>query len=308
MTAKLTRAVEQVLGGRVGGVRRLAHGEVNEVYRVETTGGVFVAKVFQFATWPEADKLPWVERRLTEFGVPHAPTRYYARADTYFPHGLMISEHLAGVNALDALRAGRLSLNEYATKTAALLRQVHRIPVARFGYLAGGAGLYESFVEFKLIHEVRERIEALPPDLLPAGLYERVAALAATQLAPRAARLRPVLVHDDPQPKNVIWTEAGGPVLVDWDEAVAGAWLSDYARLTYWLEHTTTDYSAQQRADFRAAFFAGYGAVEFDADEIAAMEHVLHLIHSVDLLAFHQGRGDRAACARLRARVLRLLG
>ena len=310
MTSALTRAVEQALGTRVSGaVNRLAQAGVNRVYRVETADGPVVVKVFSYGTWPEVDKPPWIEQQLRAHSVQHAPTLYYSRADTYFPCGLMISGFVEGANAFDALRTRRLSLTEYATKTGRLLRQVHRIPVARYGYLNGGAGMYKSFVEFKLTHEVRERLAALPAGALPADLYDRVAALAGQKLAPLEARLRPVLLHDDAQPKNVIWTAAGVPVLIDWDEAVAGAWLSDYARLTYWLEYQAAlRVAPRERHAFSGAFFRGYGAVEFSAEEIAAAEHALHVINAIDLSAFHFTRQDERACARARACLLRLLG
>ena len=309
MTTTLARAVEQVLGTRVSSAVRLPQGGVNQVYRVETAEGPVVVKVFSYGTWPEVDKPPWVEQQLQDHGVQHARTLYYSRADTYFPCGLMISEFVEGANAFDALRARRLSLTEYATKLGWLLRQVHRIPVARYGYLNGGAGMYESFVEFKLTHAVREQLAALPAGALPAGLDDRIAALAGQKLAPLEARLRPVLVHDDAQPKNVIWTAAGVPVLIDWDEVVAGAWLSDYARLTYWLAYQATPRLApRERHAFSAAFFLGYGAVELSAEEIAAAEHTLHVIYAIDLSAFHFTQQDEAAFARVRACLLRLLG
>lgn len=309
MTSPLTSAVEQILGTRVLGATRLPHGLVNEVYRVETTDGVVVVKVFRHRTWPEADKPPWVERQLRAHGVPHAPLLYYSRADTYFPHGLSISEHVAGTNALDLLRAGQLSPVEFATKTGRLLRRLHGITVARYGYLNGGAGMYESLVEFKLTHEVGERLATLPAGALPADVQGRVATLVARNLAPLEPRLRPVLVHDDPKPDNVIWTAAGEPVLVDWDEAVGSAWLSDYARLTYWLEgHGAAVVPAGERAAFRAAFFAAYGPVDLSADEIVRAEHALHVVHAADLTAFYDRRQDETACARIRARLLRLLG
>ena len=309
MIDALTRAVEQELGTKVRGVGRLAQAGVNEVYRVRTVDAPLVVKVFRYAGWPEADKLPWVERQLAAYDVNYAPTLYYSRAAKYFPHGLSISTELAGENADEALRAGRLAPFEFATKFGALLRQLHCIPVARYGYVRGGAGMYESFVEFKLTHEVGERFAALPADVVPDGWHERVVALVERQLAPLAVRLRPVLAHDDAKPDNVIWTNAGTPVLIDWDEAIGGTWLSDYTRLTYWLDYSPAlVFTAAERQAFRAAFFAGYGAVEFDAAEVAAAEHALHVIHSVDLLPFHHARQNLSAVAQLRARLVRLLG
>jgi Ser/Thr protein kinase RdoA (MazF antagonist) len=304
MKPSIEKAVENILGAAATNALKLTQGEVNEVYQVETEQGLVVVKVFSNSLWPEDGKLDWIEKQLTRCEVPHARTLYYSRDDTYFPHGLMISEYVEGRNAAEALDGGSLSLEEYCSKVGALLKQVHQIPLNLYGYIGQGTGVYDSFVEFKLIHEVKERLREIEDlNIFEKDFYDRVEEKIKKQLASFERWFSPVLAHEDAQPKNAVWTHARRLVLIDWDEAIASAWITDYAKLTYGLNET--DESAREK--MRDAFFQGYGESEFTPQEIGLMENALHVVQSIDLLPYYRDKGNTKAFKQTQDRLLTLL-
>src|SRR5262249_9227088 len=130
----IERAVESVLNTAVMGSARMTGGEVNDTYKVETEDRAFVVKVFK-RDWPEEGKLPWIERHLTQYEVPHAKLVYYSKNDFHFPHGFSISEYIEGQNALDAIAGGSLCLETYYSQIGALLSLAHQIPALHHRHL-----------------------------------------------------------------------------------------------------------------------------------------------------------------------------
>jgi Ser/Thr protein kinase RdoA (MazF antagonist) len=140
-------------------------------------------------------------------------------------------------------------------------------------------------------------------DIFEKDFYDRVEEKIRKQLASFERRFSPVLVHEDAQPKNAIWRSEDSLVLIDWDEAIASAWITDYAKLTYCLSET--DDSAREK--IRGAFFQGYGESEFTSEEIGLMENALHVVHSIDLLPYYRDKGNAKAFKQTRERLLTLL-
>ena len=307
----IERAVESVLNTAVMGSARMTGGEVNDTYKVETEDRAFVVKVFK-RDWPEEGKLPWIERHLTQYEVPHAKLVYYSKNDFHFPHGFSISEYIEGQNALDAIAGGSLSLETYYSQIGALLRLAHQIPARQYGYIGHGpGGMYTTFTEHKLIHEVRDRLREIEDiDSFEKNIYRRIEEKVRRQLAPFEHRFKPALIHADPVPKNAVSTTDNRLVLIDWDEAIAGAWIADFAKLTYSHNYSNPFGGTEDLTnnEMRDAFFRGYGTVEFSAGEIAVMENALHIIYSVDLLPFYQREKNAKAFKQTKDRLMILLG
>src|SRR5215471_3681722 len=226
MDSLIKRAAESVLNTAVTVSAKVTQGQVNYVYKIEAGDHKFIVKAFKRG-WPEEGKLSWIEQQLAQYGVPHARMLYYSRGDSFFPHGFTITEYVEGQNALDAIASGSLSLETYYSQVGALLRRVHQVPARQYGYFGHGpGGMYPTFIDHKLIHEVQERLcEIVGADLSDKIVYSRIEEKVRQQLAPFEDRFEPVLIHADPIPKNAVWTTDHQLILIDWDDAIAGAWI-----------------------------------------------------------------------------------
>lgn len=308
LEADVERAAASVLGADAASVGRLTHGDINRVFRVSAGGRDFVLKVFAFPGWPEAGKLPWVESKLAARGVPRARLLHYTRGAEFFPHGFSLSERLPGANCKQAIRDGRLSPFDYLERAGAFLRAVHDIEPPRFGYLADGQGTADDYVEWIVNSELKDRADELAD---APGVGRDACARAAVHvekiLRRFERRFRPALVHADATPKNAILDD-DRVTLIDWDEAFAGPWLWDYTHLSYWYSymHPRGGPVPDDAASARAAFFRGYGASEFDDEELDALEGAMHLVEVLGVLAF-QFRRDVEEFSRARSILARFL-
>jgi Ser/Thr protein kinase RdoA (MazF antagonist) len=197
----------------------------------------------------------------------------------------------------------------------ALLRRVHEISVPLYGYIGDGGGMYDDFVGWTLDCEVLDSLREIKDGSAPAEtLYPLIERRVEPVLRRYESRFTPVLLHADCTPKNAVLIGDGSPgglrriILVDWDEAVAGPWVGDYARLTYWYCYMYKDGGASAGADeIRDAFLRGYGEVGFDRAELAEIESALHVIQAVGELSYLYGVGDARGFARTREFLLHLI-
>jgi len=306
----IERAAESVLGTPVLSVERLTHGDINRVYKVESAGRAFVLKIFSHRDWPEEGKLPWVEARLEERAVARARMLHYTRDDRFFPHGFSLSEYVAGANAKQAVRDGRLSPFDYLEMAGAYLRRVHDIRVPRYGYLGDGSGTEADYVGWVVGWNLKDSVDELAgAHGLDVGLYAEAAARVEKALRRFERRLSPALVHADATPKNAILTDGGRVLLVDWDEARACPWLHDYTNLSYWYSYILHrgGLEARDKEEVRAAFFRGHGEPEFGPDELDALESALHTVQAAGVLAFYFRRGNAEGFGHTRELLSRLL-
>jgi Ser/Thr protein kinase RdoA (MazF antagonist) len=315
-TESVLRAFEAALGVEARAAVPLPFGDVNRVYKVEAGALAYALKVFRHAGWPEAGKLPWVESQLTLRGVPHARMLHYTRDGSDFPHGFSVCEFVEGENCKGALREGRLAPAAYAEMAGALLRRVHEIGVPLYGYIGDGGGMYDDYVGWTLDCEVLDSLREIDDGSAPAEtLYPRIERRVEPALRRYESRFTPVLLHVDCTPKNAVLCAGGSSggesplVLVDWDEAVAGFWVRDYASLTYWYSYTYKDGAMSARADeIRDAFLRGYGETGFDRGELAEIESALHVAQAAGVLSYLYKVGDAPGFARTRELLLHLLG
>jgi Ser/Thr protein kinase RdoA (MazF antagonist) len=301
-------AAESVLGAEVAGVSRLPFGNVNEVFKVGSSGRAYAVKVFRHAGWPEAGKLPWVESQLTRVGVPHARMIHYTRDATHFPHGFSVCEFAAGDNCKGLVREGRLTPEAFCELAGAFLRRTHAVSVPRFGYLGDGRGMCEDFTGWLLSCEVFDNLRKVDDgSRLEETLRPRFEREVEPVLRRYESRFTPVLVHGDCTPKNGLLDSDGRFVFVDWDEAFAGPRVWDYASLTYWYAYMLKDCGGRDREGFSAAFFRGYGEMGFDPEELRELEWAIHTTQAAGELSYLYTTGDEPGYKSARARLMRLL-
>ena len=314
-TESILRAFEAALGVEARAAVPLPFGDVNRVYKVEAGARAYALKVFRHAGWPEAGKLPWVESQLTLRGVPHARTLHYTRDGSHFPHGFSVCEFVEGENCKAAIREGRLAPAAYAEMAGALLRRVHEVVVPLYGYIGDGGGMYDDYVGWTLDCEVLDSLREIDDGSAPAEtLYPRIERRVEPALRRYESRFTPALLHVDCTPKNAVLSAGGSSggesplVLVDWDEAVAGFWVRDFASLTYWYSYTYKDGAMSARADeIRDAFLRGYGETEFDRAELSEIESALHVTQAAGELSYLYRVGDARGFARTRGLLLHLI-
>ena len=303
-------AAESVLGAEAHVAGRLDFGNVNSVYRVESGGRPYALKVFRYEGWPEHGKLPWVESSLAREGVPHARLLHYTREAGRFPHGVSLSEFVEGENCKAAVRRGSLSPAAYFGLAGALLKKVHSVSLPLYGYIGDGTGMYEEFAGWLIGCDVKDNLRWVDDGTEPAEtLLPVIERKIGPALRRYESRFKPVLVHGDCTPKNGVLTE-GGLVLVDWDEAIAGLWVWDYAGLTYWYAHMRGGGGRARDAgadEARAAFFRAYGEPGFDEGELRELEWALHVAMAAGEMSYLYKVGDAHGYARTRALLLSLL-
>ena len=307
----LKAAAESVLCARVRVSGRLDFGNVNGVHRVEAGGRAYALKVFTYGGWPEPGKLPWVESSLARAGVPRARLVHHTREAAHFPHGFSLSEFVGGENCKAAVRRGSLTPAAYFGLAGALLKKVHAITLPRYGYVGEGEGMYEEFTDWLLGCDVKDNLGWVDDGTRP---VETLLPLIERKVGPTLrryeSRFKPSLVHADCNPKNGLLTESGGLVLVDWDEAIAGLWLWDYAGLTYWYSHMRKDGGPAGEAgldEARASFFRAYGEPEFDGAELRELERAMHTAMAAGEMSYLYKVGDAHGYARSRSLLFSLL-
>ena len=305
-------AAESVLGARARVAGRLDFAGVNAVYRVEADGGAYALKVFTNADWPEPGKLPWIESRLAEFGVPHARLVHYTREAGHFPHGFSLNEFVEGENCKAAIRRGLLTPAAYFRMAGALLREVHAVPLPLYGYIGDGRGMYEDFAGWLLDCDVRDSLRWVEDGTNPADtLFPLIERRIGPVLRSYESRFKPSLLHGDSNPKNALLAGGGRVMFVDWDEAVAGFWVRDYAGLTYWYSYMRKDGGEPGRAgldEARASFFRAYGETNLDEGELGELETAMHAAMAAGEMSYLYKLGDAHGYARSRALLMGLLG
>jgi Ser/Thr protein kinase RdoA (MazF antagonist) len=280
--ARIPQAIEAVLDAQVIGVDKMVRGDVNIVYRVSTDNGEYIIRVFRRKQSPDGDKLAFIESAFDRLGIRHAKTLFYTRDTALFKYGYMIAECVPGLNGHDAIVQGATTLEDFHNKLGKLLRQVHSIEFKEYGVLTNGHGTHTNYSQHQLDDTARLLKEV--------GLYEelgRPVYKLIQSIVPFESRLHPVLVHTDATPGNCIYTPSGEVVLIDWDNALASTWLTDYAELTYTGSHLNELGPRDVRVkQIKEAFFKGYGEVSFTPDELIILERVVHVCKAINLLGY----------------------
>jgi aminoglycoside phosphotransferase (APT) family kinase protein len=264
---RLPTVLHETLGCHVRSVERLLSGQVTYAFRVETDDRPLLVKVFRYAHVPRRATAPFVGEALARVGVRHAETRYFDESDAYFSHGFLVDEWIAGPLVSDALKERHLSVDDFCTSVAAVLRRVHAVRFDAFG-IPPLQSADERFPDLVAFMHSQDRVEELHA-LVAAGKVDATLITAGRERLERCYAaidfpVQPVLVHGDPSGDNVIQT-ADGPVLIDWDNANVSSWVHDLAWITFWYG-----------PEAYAPFLRGYGATDEDEAHIRTLEAAFH--------------------------------
>jgi aminoglycoside phosphotransferase (APT) family kinase protein len=300
--SRVAEAVERALAVKVFSCERIRLGIVNRVYRVETNGGRFVVKVFRSRTWPEEGKLHWIERQLAGLGILHPRIVVLTRESSIFANGFMITEHVEGRDAWEAIDDGSLTTEQFCEQLGRMLRRVHSVRVKAYGYIRDGEGVHTAFIEQRLARTTQDVDQLAGPDGSDDTLHDLVRRQVKHRLLPFEHLYRPVLTHGDTNPHNCILKDDGQLALVDWDNAASSIWLRDYAHLTYRLLKDD-----EKNESGKDAFFTGYGATDLDRETIRRIEHTFHMIWDYNSLSHADIRSDPTAFGEIKERLLRRL-
>jgi Ser/Thr protein kinase RdoA (MazF antagonist) len=284
---KLIELIEMALRTRVISCSRILEGITNLVYKVETRDGDVVLKLFKNKDWPEAAKLEWIERRLSEENIPRARMLYRSNGDALYANGYAIYEYLEGDQAESLINDKQLVLEKFCGHLGALLRRIHQMKFEGFGDDNRGAGTLQDFIKRRLVSgpddvDTLRRIEGEDQ-----SLYLRARDRVEQNLRLLGQRYAPVLTHGDPNPKNCIWMEGDKLVLVDWDNAASSSWIRDYAHLTYRAAaRAREDDVAEYMITIRDSFFKSYGEIDYSFTDLTRIESAWHIIWAHNSLPF----------------------
>ncbi len=285
----IIKIVENNLKTKVISTNKIQAGEVSFIYKIQTGNKeTVIAKVFRLQEFipPEA-KLEWIEEQLEKHHIPFAKTYKIDRSSDVLPHGYMIQEFVEGKSGFDLIMNGDVSFEDYFNKLAIFLQKVHQITVAGYGTIRNGQGEYKTFYESKLnyIKSLIERMKNLDVDK---SMHE--AALKTVEELKKYEHLfKPVLVHGDPPPGNGIITKEGELVLIDWDNAGSGIWITEYAGLAYkgaymWQYKLSEE---ERNKIIKKSFRNYYKGVDFDDPDLLEVVRLLQILTAYHSLAVH---------------------
>lgn len=291
----IIKVVEDDLQTKVISIDNIQAGEVSFVFKIQTQNkGIVIAKAFRLGEFiPSEGKLEWIEEQLEKHHIPFAKTYKIDRSSDILPHGYMIQDFIEGKSGFDLIMNKEISFEEYFNKLATLLQKVHQIPVDGYGAISNGKGEYKTFYESKsnYIKSLRERMKDLKD--INESLHE-AALKAVEELKAYEYQFSPVLVHGDPPPGNGIITKDEELILIDWDNAGSGIWITEYAGLTYkgaymWQYKLS---EGERNKIIQKSFRNYYKGVDFDDPDLLEVVRLLQILIAYQSLAVHYFQHD----------------
>lgn len=245
---QITAEIGQALGLTISTWREVGDGQ-NLSYQLFVQAEEiprFVLKIPIRSGYPSVATLRACYELLRDAGWGNNEIAYADESDAIMPYGFIVQPWLPG----EALQwSSRFETDfRWVVDFLALLKQVHEITLPGFGYLAHGPQYPSIFDYFCHMDEVIDNsfgngfgVDSSIWDLERMGVtsdgfltatFRAIQEMAATI----EADVKPVLVHGDMLPGNLLYTPQG-PTLIDWDESRAGWWLYDVARTLYYCPY-----------------------------------------------------------------------
>ncbi|MEO3946326.1 aminoglycoside phosphotransferase family protein [Gorillibacterium sp. CAU 1737] len=279
-TTRIREKVEELLHAKVDKIEKMENVPNNYVYKLLVGTKPYIFKQYKQRSWPEDEKLLFVNRKLIEHQIDCAKLITFDRCDPYFENGYLLEECLPGVTA-DHRNFDLESGKEFYKQFARLVSRVHRIPIENYGYIGSGIASCGSFIEF-----MEEKYDEISSDLISKRLFEESHLQEIKK--PVMDRLRlceslpAVLNHGDLSTKNVMIDPQGGLTLIDWDDAMSYNWIADLSRMTYWMKfyYNDAEYTA-----FKNAFMEHY-RTDHSIGDFHTFENTFHVWIGLDHLNY----------------------
>ncbi|MCC7356785.1 MAG: aminoglycoside phosphotransferase family protein [Candidatus Doudnabacteria bacterium] len=285
---KIKVAVAKVLDTKVLTAHKIKSGEINHVYKISTSKGLFIARVFRYHDWPENGKLEWIEKQLSKLKVPHAKMVYYSKSKTFFPNGFMISEFIPGIDGTTAIKKKIITETKLYFELGSLASKIHRVRIKRYGLINNGKGEFNDYIKMQLLGIKKVLKQLINKKLLDSDPYPAIARNIRQTFKPLRNKIHPVLLHGDMSETNLIVTKKNKVILIDWDNARSGIWLADFIELSrrqLFDKSWSTNPARATRA--RNAFFQGYGKTKFTEQQIIDTEKTLQILRQVRQMHYY---------------------
>jgi len=262
----ILKTFQKHISSPVLSVKRMESEAMNDVYRVDTQDGSFIFKRYT-SGWPEVGKVPYVEAKLTEHGIPHAELIVYRRDDNDYTNSYLIERFLPGAPA-DMLTMTMDDERAMYAKLGGLMSRVHKIPLTGCGYLGAGEACCKTFSEFAGWGDVHDKLRetVYPEPALDALMLKFQEALKPCDALP------PTICHIDLAKKNVI-IGGGDITLIDWDSVYALPWVCEIARLKIIMRQS---YPRDAADELLRVFLDNYTPPHGDMEIYFAHENALY--------------------------------
>ncbi len=283
MINKIRVALKDSLGIDSVKIIQLTTGSYNNVFKITTKkDDQLIFRIYRNKSWPEYGKLEWISNTLSERNIPTAKILYSTRKNEHFKNGFMIQEFING-DLVEEVVGQQISPEDYYKKLGVLMKKIHQIRIPKYGYIGSGSGDHVSlgtFIErdfsrfFKRVHSLK-----VFSDKDQNFLTEKI-----LDLLKNISSLPPTLIHNDLSLNNVMLLKTGDIILIDWDNAISGCWIQDFAIMTYWMRGSHPD--ELKREELIRLFLESYSP-DFDEKSIRKFELVFHTIQSINLLGYY---------------------
>jgi len=279
----ITEKTESLLNDKIVKIDKLTKGCVNQTYKVSTELNDYVFRIFASKSWPECGKIEFINKNLNDKKIECVDIIIINRSDDDFLNGYMIEKFINGQNADDAIITIK-NKTEYYEKLAVLVSKIHKISIVHYGYIGSGVANYTMYKDFiASVCDVNIK-KVAEMNLLSKNELTKIKETIIEHLS--KCKMPSVLCHGDISLDNVMImnNENRDLVLIDWDNATSGIWISDFSIMTYWmkLSMNETDYNL-----CRNVFLNNYHT-DYPVKDLDVLEKVFHLLQGIQLLSFYQ--------------------